>query len=271
MTGLQRIAGAPSLREGLLDFLAFGLKQAHACLFGALLLALILTTHYYYPFTSLYRYDFLLLAAVAIQVGMIATRLEHPREVIVIALFHAVATVMELYKTHPAIGSWSYPEPAVLRIAGVPLFTGFMYSAVGSYIARAWRLFDLRFTHFPRLGHSLAFALAVYVNFFTHHHLPALHWPLVAWSLLLFGRVRVSFRPRRRVYGMPLAAGLLLVALFIYLAENVGTFAGAWAYPGDGDGWRPVPVGKLLSWYLLMQISFVLVAAVQGAHRRTRL
>ncbi len=271
MTGLQRIADAPSLREGLLDFLAFGLKQAHACLFGALLLALILTTHYYYPFTSLYRYDFLLLAAVAIQVGMIATRLEHPREVIVIALFHAVATVMELYKTHPAIGSWSYPEPAVLRIAGVPLFTGFMYSAVGSYIARAWRLFDLRFTHFPRLGHSLAFALAVYVNFFTHHHLPALHWPLVAWSLLLFGRVRVSFRPRRRVYGMPLAAGLLLVALFIYLAENVGTFAGAWAYPGDGDGWRPVPVGKLLSWYLLMQISFVLVAAVQGAHRRTRL
>jgi uncharacterized membrane protein YoaT (DUF817 family) len=33
----------------------------------------------------------------------------------------------------------------------VPLFTGFMYAAIGSYIARCWRLFDFRFTRHPPL------------------------------------------------------------------------------------------------------------------------
>ena len=64
---------------------------------------------------------------------------------------------------------------------------------------------------------------------------------------------------------MPLLVGWLLIALFIWLAENLGTFAHAWAYPGQEDGWEPVSPAKLGAWYLLMYISFVLVAAV---HRR---
>ena len=54
---------------------------------------------------------------------------------------------MEIFKT--SVGSWIYPEPSLLRIGGVPLFTGFMYAAIGSYIARCWRLFDFRFTRPP--------------------------------------------------------------------------------------------------------------------------
>ena len=65
---------------------------------------------------------------------------------------------------------------------------------------------------------------------------------------------------------MPLAVGLLLVALFIWFAENLGTFARAWVYPSQDKGWHPVSLDKLGSWYLLMIISFVLVAAV---HRGT--
>src|ERR671915_305670 len=42
-----------------------------------------------------------------------------------------------------ALGSWNYPEPAVLKFAGVPLYGGFLYAAVGSYVCRAWHLFDL--------------------------------------------------------------------------------------------------------------------------------
>ena len=61
---------------------------------------------------------------------------------------------------------------------------------------------------------------------------------------------------------MPLLLGLVLVALFIWFAENMGTFARAWVYPSQGDGWHPVSLAKLGSWYLLMLISFVLVAAV---------
>ena len=48
----------------------------------------------------------------------------------VILAFHLVGTAMELFKTH--MGSWEYPEPSLLRIGGVPLFSGFMYAAVGS-------------------------------------------------------------------------------------------------------------------------------------------
>ena len=61
---------------------------------------------------------------------------------------------------------------------------------------------------------------------------------------------------------MPLVIGFLLVALFIWFAENIGTFARAWSYPGQEHVWQPVSLSKLGSWYLLMIISFVLVALV---------
>ena len=55
---------------------------------------------------------------------------------------------MELFKTD--MGSWSYAAEGVLRIGAVPLFSGFMYAAVGSYMVRVYRLFDLGFTRYPR-------------------------------------------------------------------------------------------------------------------------
>ena len=61
---------------------------------------------------------------------------------------------------------------------------------------------------------------------------------------------------------MPLLLGFLLVALFIWFAENIGTWSRAWIYPGQADAWTPVSIGKLGAWYLLMIISFVLVALV---------
>ena len=117
------------------EFALFVFKQGWACLFGALLLLLLLTTHLFYPAGApLARYDFLVIAAVAVQLGMLAFRLETLEEAKVICAFHVVGTVMELFKT--MMGSWVYPEPSLLRIGSVPLFSGFMYAAVGSYIAR---------------------------------------------------------------------------------------------------------------------------------------
>src|SRR5271165_3398930 len=121
------------------EFLLFGLKQAWASLFGAAMLALLIGTHLWWPtHAPLARYDFLVLAAVGIQALMLATRLERWDEALVIVIFHLVGTVMEVFKT--AHGSWIYPEPSVLRVGGVPLFSGFMYACIGSYIARIWRL-----------------------------------------------------------------------------------------------------------------------------------
>ncbi|MDZ4373891.1 MAG: DUF817 family protein, partial [Phenylobacterium sp.] len=47
------------------------------------------------------------------------------------------------------------------------------------------------------------------------------------------------------------AAGLVLVALFIWIAENVGVFTAAWTCPDPRDGWRLVGLGKLGAWRLL--------------------
>jgi uncharacterized membrane protein YoaT (DUF817 family) len=61
---------------------------------------------------------------------------------------------------------------------------------------------------------------------------------------------------------MPLLVGFLLIALFIWLAENIGTFSRAWIYPDQIGGWVPVSPSKLGAWYLLMIVSFVLVTIV---------
>lgn len=249
-------------RLWLYEFLLFGFKQAWACLFGGLLLALLLGTHLFYPDDApLHRYDFLTIAAIAIQGAMLALRLETWREARVILIFHVVGTVMELFKT--AAGSWTYPEASVLHVGAVPLFSGFMYAAVGSYIARVWRIFDFRFSHYPPAWATWLLAAAIYVNFFAHHWTVDIRLVLFAATALLFWKTRVHFRNWRAHRWMPLLLGFGLVALFIWFAENIATFANAWNYPGQEDGWEMVHISKLGSWYLLMLISFVLVALVQ--------
>ena len=258
---LEQATVAGGWPSRIYEFLLFGFKQAWACLFGGLLLALLLGTHLFYPEgTALARYDFLVVAAVAIQAALLGLRLETWEEAKVIFAFHVVGTAMELFKT--AYGSWTYPEPSLLRIGGVPLFSGFMYAAVGSYIARIWRIFDIRFSHYPPLWTTAALAAAIYVNFFSHHWLPDVRAGLILATLLLFRRSRFWYRPFRKVRWMPVPLGFLLVALFIWIAENVATFSRAWVYPDQADGWTPVSPEKLVAWYLLMIISFVLVSLV---------
>lgn len=153
------------LSAGLYEFIRFGVKQAWACLFGALMLGLIIATRLWYPHDApLARYNALVVGAIAIQAMMIGFKLETWDEVKVIFLFHLAGTAMELFKT--AVGSWIYPEPSVLRIGGVPLYSGFMYASIGSYLARAWRLFEFRFTRHPPLWATGLLSLGIYVNFF---------------------------------------------------------------------------------------------------------
>ena len=251
----------------LYEFLLFGFKQAWACLFGALMLALLLGTYLFYPRdAALARYDFLTIGAILIQFGMIAFRLETWREARVILVFHVVGTVMELFKT--AHGSWEYPEAGLLRIDGVPLFSGFMYAAVGSYLARVWRIFDFRFTDYPNVRATQALGLAIYVNFFAHHWLPDMRIVLFAALAVLFWRTRVWFRVWRNDRWMPLIVGFFLVSTFIWLAENIATFSQAWIYPSQRQAWALVSPQKLGAWYLLMYISFVLVAVLNGPKQR---
>lgn len=248
------------------EFLLFGLKQAWACLFGGSMLALLILTGFFWPEHSpVARYDFLVVAAVLIQGLLLATRLERMEEALVILIFHVVGTAMEVFKT--AHGSWTYPEDSLLRIGGVPLFSGFMYACVGSYMARAIRLFEIRFERYPPLWGPWILAVLAYANFFTHHYLLDIRWGLYALSAVLFGRAWFQFTPDRTVRRMPMLLGFLLVALFIWIAENVGTFTSAWIYPSQKHGWSLVPLAKMGSWYLLMMLSFVLVTLVHRPER----
>lgn len=252
------------------EFLMFGVKQAWACLFGGLLLGLMMATALWWPESGapIARYDFLVVAALLIQAAMLGFKLESVEEAGVIFVFHAVGTVMELFKT--AYGSWIYPEPAVLKIAAVPLFSGFMYAAVGSYIARIWRIFDIRFSDYPPLWKTAVLAGAIYVNFFAHHWLPDIRGFLFIATALLFWKSWFWFTPDRRERGMPVLLGFGLVALFIWLAENIATWSRAWIYPDQAGGWTPVSISKIGSWYLLMIISVVLVSLVHRPQERLR-
>lgn len=258
-------------RARLVELVVFGLKQAWACVFGAVMLVLLVTARVLYPVDApLARADALVLAAVAVQVAMLALRLESLREMGVIALFHVVGTAMEVFKT--AVGSWAYEADGFLRIGEVPLYTGFMYAAVGSYMVRVMRLFDLRFTRYPPLLATAALAAAIYANFFTHHYLPDARWVLLAATLLLYGRCAMSLRVHRRApwRRMPVIAAFLGVAGLLWIAENVGTAAGAWIYLHQRAGWELVPASKLVSWLLLMMVSVVLVTLVHRPRRPER-
>jgi uncharacterized membrane protein YoaT (DUF817 family) len=122
---LGRWAEQRPARAVVYEFIRFGVKQGWACLFGGLMVALILATHRWYPAgAALARYDFLFLAALAIQALMLGFRLETIEEAKVILIFHVVGTAMEFFKT--GVGSWIYPEASLFRIGGVPLFSVFM-------------------------------------------------------------------------------------------------------------------------------------------------
>lgn len=251
------------------ELLIFGVLQAWACLFAGVLLGFILLTKLSYPaWMPIARYDLLLLIALLTQVALLAFKFERIEEAKVILLFHVVATVMELFKT--AKGSWIYPDANVIRIAGVPLFSGFLYSAVGSYIARCWRLFDFRFSNYPDARWTWLLALLIYVNFFTHHYVVDARVALFAMALVIYGRTMIHFTVDRVPRRMPLLLGFFLVSLFIWLAENIGSFSAVWLYPHQLRSWSPVTWGKLGSWFLLMIISFVLVSLVNPPRALSR-
>jgi uncharacterized membrane protein YoaT (DUF817 family) len=254
-------AGKRRVTAFLYEFIRFGVKQAWACLFGGIMVGLIIATYFVYPRNAwLAHYDFLFLAAVAVQVGMLWFRLETIEEAKVILLFHIVGTAMEVFKT--SVGSWVYPEYAFFRIAGVPLFSGFMYASIGSYIARCWRLFEFRFTRHPPLWALYLLSVAIYVNFFAHHYAVDVRPALFLAVAVLFGRTWVHYRVWQVPRAMPLLLGLFLVALFIWFAENIGTLTRTWLYPNQRIAWSMVSLGKLSSWFLLLIISYVMVAAV---------
>src|SRR3989344_6430079 len=90
------------------EFVVFGIKEARACIFAGSFFVLLFASNYI-PLFGFARYDFIFVAAVLLQVILFLTKIETWDEIKTIFLFHILGTALELFKTHPAIGSRSHP------------------------------------------------------------------------------------------------------------------------------------------------------------------
>lgn len=249
------------MKDFLVQLKVFTLKQARSAIFGGILLFFLILTKYIdvESILHIYRYDFLFIIALLTQFILIATGLESKKEVAVIILFHIAAMIMEIWKTSPAVGSWAYPEPAVFAIGAVPLFTGFLYSAVGSYIARAWRINEFRFENIPTRAHLWFAGTLIYANFFTNAYMYDIRYFIFTYVIIIFWKTKLHARITDKIITIhPLIANAL-VAFFVWLAEQIGTYARAWIYPAQAAGWKPVSFHMFTSWYMLLIFSFVLI------------
>jgi uncharacterized membrane protein YoaT (DUF817 family) len=250
--------GLTGISRFIVEFLYFGLKEARACLFAGLFFASVFTM----PRNGLPgipRYDALLLIAIGIQVWMVLAKLETIDELKAICLFHVIGFILEVFKTSNGIHAWAYPDFAYSKIFGVPLFSGFMYAAVGSYMIQSWRLLNLRVKHHPPYWMAATLSILIYLNFFTHHYIGDYRWYIAACVLGLYARASVEFVPYDKVRTMPLLLSFVLIGFFIWLAENISTFFGIWKYPDQIGAWATVHVGKWSSWSLLVIMTFTIV------------
>ncbi len=251
------------MRKFLVEIWYFFIANLRASYFGAFLLSIFLLTEVItIPLIS--RYDFIFLAAIGFQICALVFRFERFKEFFVIIVFHMLATAMELFKTHPAIGSWMYPDigSAIFVLGTVPLFSGFLYSAVGSYISRAFLFLELSYEHFPPYFHLWILSALIYLNFFTHHFFYDLRYLLFAYILVLFFKTTVHFQMHRKQHTMPFLLAAFLTALFVWIAENIGTFTNVWLYPSQLEYWHLVSFNKIGSWFLLLVLSFALVSII---------
>ncbi|AZK95072.1 MULTISPECIES: DUF817 domain-containing protein [Streptomyces] len=258
----------PALPRRLLAFtrhlLVFGWIQTRACVFAAALFLGMAAAEALPDGLPVSRYDLLLLYGVAITALGYAMRWETGREVAVVAVCHLLGFAFEVVKVQ--VGSWTYPEDALTKVAGVPLYGGFMYAAVGSYVCRSWRLFDLELSGYrPRA--TAVLAALVYLNFLSHHWLPDARWVLAGLLLLATGGTRVAYTVGTIRLRMPLALAFVLIGFFLWVAENLATYLGAWSYPHQLDAWSPVPVTKWASWALLISVTVVIAHGARELRR----
>lgn len=234
----------------------FGVAQALCCIFPvAIFLSMAFSKVINIPHIP--RYDFIFIVALLVQIAMVYFKLETIDEVKVISLFHVIGLLLEIYKIH--IGSWSYPEEAYLKIAGVPLYSGFMYSSIASYICQSWKRMNLRFLNWPSKWLMFLLSAVIYINFFTNHYIKDIRWFIIISLFFIFNKSYVAFKVKGEKMRIHLILSFFLIGFFIWIAENISTFLGAWQYPHQSSGWNMVHTGKITSWFLLVIISIMIV------------
>ncbi|MBA4495746.1 DUF817 domain-containing protein [Paenactinomyces guangxiensis] len=249
------------------QFIYFVYQQSISCIFPIAIFITLAISKVIDP-PLIHRYDFILIICVLIQIMMVVSGLESKEELKVISIFHVIGLGLELYKVH--MGSWAYPEPAWAKVFGVPLYSGFMYASVASYLCQSWSRLKLRLHGWPSAVWTALIGCGIYLNFFTHHYLYDMRWILTALLIVVFYRTYVEFSVKEVTYRMPLVLSFVLIGFLIWIAENIATFLGAWQYPYQRLAWSFVDFGKISSWFLLVIISFIIVAQLKHVKESLR-
>ncbi len=247
------------MKTGISYFFIFVKQQALSCLFPVLVFAMLAVSHLFKDILP--RYDFMLLACLLIQAAMYYTSMETRDEVLVICIFHLLGLMMELFKVH--YGSWSYPEFAYTKLFGVPLYSGFMYASVASYMCQAWRRLGLQIAYWPHHLTARVIGALIYLNFFSNHFIYDVRYFIGLLILYFFRRSVITFYLAGKAYRMPAIVSFLLIGFFIWLAENAATLLGAWKYAYQHRGWAMVNYQKISSWGFLVIVSFIIVAELK--------
>ncbi|MDN5287212.1 MAG: hypothetical protein JWR38_3486 [Mucilaginibacter sp.] len=248
-----------TLKTGIHHFYTFALQQALSCVFPVLVFTTLAVSHLFKDVIP--RYDFMLIACVLIQVALYYTKIETKDEVLVICIFHLLGLMMELFKVH--YGSWAYPEFAYTKLFGVPLYSGFMYASVASYMCQAWRRLNLQILYWPHHYTARIIGALIYFNFFSNHFIYDVRYLIGLLILYFFRRSVVIFYLDNKAYRIPTILSFLLIGFFIWLAENVATLLGAWKYAYQHNGWAMVNYQKISSWGFLVIVSFIIVAELK--------
>lgn len=236
------------------EFGTFFLKQVQASIFALFVFAMLAVSHFV---RGIPRYDFMLIACLAMQIYMIRSGLETKKELIAVCAFHGVGLLLELYKVNR--GSWSYPEFAYTKISNVPLYSGFMYASVASYVFQAYRVFNLEFSKMPKKAWALLGVGLIYVNFFTSKTFGDNRVWIIICLFLLFMPSWAHFTCKDKRFRMPLPISFGLIGFFVWVGENLCTYLGAWLYPHQLDGWEMVQASKIVSWSMMVMVAFVLI------------
>jgi uncharacterized membrane protein YoaT (DUF817 family) len=237
----------------------FGIQQSLSCLFPAFVFTMLALSHAFG--WLLPRYDFMLIACLLAQIAMLLSKIESRDEVLVICVFHLLGLMMELFKVHFA--SWSYPEAATFKFFGVPLYSGFMYASVASYMCQAWRRFDLKLMNWPSHNPVRVVGAFIYLNFFSNHFIPDVRLLIGIAVIWVFRKSVVVFHVLGKPCKMPVVISFLLIGFFIWLGENAATMLGAWKYAYQHDGWHMVNCQKISSWAFLVIVSYIIVAELK--------
>jgi len=243
----------------------FAVINAVSCVFAlAVFVTLAVTKFIDMPFIA--RYDLILIVLVLVQIILVWRKWETVDELKTILLFHVIGLILEIFKVN--MGSWSYPEDAITKIAGVPLYSGFMYSSVASYIVAAWKRLKIDTIHWPKNCLTFSILSLLYVNFFTEYFFIDLRWWLMIIFFVIFWRTWFTFQIYEKRFKIPTVVAFMLISFFIWLAENISTFFNAWQYPDQVEKWTIVGFGKISSWFIMVAIQVVLVANLKRIKKR---